>query len=1731
MRFGGFNPSTNKINEEQEDFDEEIYVSNKIVVWSRGNVLYKSFKYDEPVIQALFVWFKVDQRQQSNNYTTTSTNNNNNHNKDLSGRQRCLFVILENSAKVYFLDGQQFLLRIPFVVKKAWAMNLGVLFQCQHKDIDENDDYYHYHTRDYINYSKFAKLHLPTLYSLLDPLEEIKPVSIVDKIYYDGSNIKLSGHKFLFTYPDEHIVFVNDQCENGNHIIVTLNQFTLRHSFILDNSEPCIEENENEEEHNSKVFIAHEFDALNLISNNFSSDGSCYELEITPNFELNNVIAAEPVYATRSLLCDVLLLKKINDDSYMLELWIGCGEYVLLQLDYHLNTILKLNSNSSKIKNLNSTSILNHSEINNCVDSLANTNINSVIDPSIENFVDLNYKVNLNITTKDIIDIQDNVLHRVNIVLNNHVCLRADLNFIPNSLLVRNCLEALSYALPTKIFFIFKARYLTYQFRRFDTNSSSLKENNTEWENFIKELDGWDFLLSTTDHKKFNFNTHFKCLKPPPTSPSTPQLKSTQEKDIEIDDLLYKLFQKSRKLHFSNSHQQQKIEQLEQSFPDFLPYILLSLHLIYQDMRLDVLSQKLINDLVPLLIQLALFLEVIKETKIQPTHLFYTPPDIIKWLMNLFRSKKFKYFPSPIDITKLLSSALLDLQQNNDCDYDDDVNNMVHEVDCCLRTRQIIKIYNKLINGSNNGGVESMILKMVDIGFKHKDIEALPFGVSVPLHEAIRKCRELPPSNWPADAYILIGREDLAELELGKPIGYIHSRGVRREPKPRYQAEIIDTVLHPRPGVSLDEVDSTEISNHEITDLRFGKDKRLDEVRRLLQNTTIVKVDLPASELSSPNEEQSPQIVERVQAHSIKNFALPLGRGIMTYDTATPISTEIFPIPSLNTTMKVLPYNTVVQIDRAFRVQDCLEWPEFHEGVASALRISPTSKDVTGSWIELNKPKELNNSHAGFLMGLGINGHLKSMGIWQAVDYLMKSPKHDMTNIALVIGLPASYCGTMNSDITRMLAVHITSMLPPKSNYLNVSPLIQTASLIGIGLLYMGTCNRYNTQIMLSEIGVKALKRSNSSETDYTEGYSLAAGFALGFIALGQGDDAHGIADLNLSRELRLYITGGASSGANGKGGSGENNGDNYIGGGALATGLGGKLTATSSSSSTSSTEGSNLGSTNNVNNINVTSPSATIALGLLYLKTNKLNIANKIPIPETEFYLDYIRPDFLLVRILARNLIMWDNIRSSQNWVENHVPKYMKVRLNNRSHYQNDDFDLNLEPIKRAYYNILAGACFSMALKFAGSTDQNALKCLIHYLDYFIGLSNSRAMTFDQKITKSTIKSCLNVLATSTSIVVAGTGNLDVLRRLRKLHRQEVNLPGAHNLNSYGTYTVTSMALGFLFLGGGHYTLSTSNKAIAALVCSLFPRYPIEPYDNRAHLQAFRHLWVLAVEPRCLVLRDLETREACQAPIKIIFEDYYNSKEVKLTKEKSRGAGENNIIVSKEKEVISNIVADIKIKEFVAPCLLPESKFIKTIEINSPRYWPINLNFESELSSFCTAILTECLYLDNPEAIQMYLALYQIQQNLEHLNESNLCNAILILEYYKNAKNISSSKKINTIDGDIIASNRIDSNGGKDDYNEEVGDDKRLINKEFEASLKLKLKQFFEIPFTFFLSPLQLIKCYLSNSEFPSNEELGGNENKKQLLRQLSLWLNYNEIPDHYTISTSLISFFSFNC
>jgi anaphase-promoting complex subunit 1 len=42
------------------------------------------------------------------------------------------------------------------------------------------------------------------------------------------------------------------------------------------------------------------------------------------------------------------------------------------------------------------------------------------------------------------------------------------------------------------------------------------------------------------------------------------------------------------------------------------------------------------------------------------------------------------------------------------------------------------------------------------------DLDCLPWGVALPLRQAIQHCRSSPPTDWPQEAYVLIGRNDIA---------------------------------------------------------------------------------------------------------------------------------------------------------------------------------------------------------------------------------------------------------------------------------------------------------------------------------------------------------------------------------------------------------------------------------------------------------------------------------------------------------------------------------------------------------------------------------------------------------------------------------------------------------------------------------------------------------------------------------------------------------------------------------------------------------------------------------------------------------------------------------------------------------------------------------------------------------------------------------------------------------
>jgi len=68
--------------------------------------------------------------------------------------------------------------------------------------------------------------------------------------------------------------------------------------------------------------------------------------------------------------------------------------------------------------------------------------------------------------------------------------------------------------------------------------------------------------------------------------------------------------------------------------------------------------------------------------------------------------------------------------------------------------------------------------------------------------------------------------------------------------------------------------------------------------------------------------------------------------------------------------------------------------------------------------------------------------------------------------------------------------------------------------------------------------------------------------------------------------------------------------------------------------------------------NTHVTSAPALIALALIYLKSNNESIANRIKIPNSFCSLEDCNPNNLLMKTIAKNLIMWDKIENTQKFI-----------------------------------------------------------------------------------------------------------------------------------------------------------------------------------------------------------------------------------------------------------------------------------------------------------------------------------------------------------------------------------------------------------------------------------------------------------------------------------------------
>ncbi|KAL8144559.1 hypothetical protein V2J09_017591 [Rumex salicifolius] len=1087
-----------------------------------------------------------------------------------------------------------------------------------------------------------------------------------------------------------------------------------------------------------------------------------------------------------------------------------------------------------------------------------------------------------------IVRLADAVGSRVNVCLNNGQILRVALRRRPSCSLVDDCITALAEGLSLSSY----KKFLEILWGNSDFAYLSEADSSVdhEWKSFSSVIiemfrkpvsnclensalfptSAWDYLVHSEFHKNycsFNFT------------------------DVITSDVSVGWTKSNASL------------MSRETLTQFLMECLNSLHALYENLKLIDLQKRDLMLLVDLLFQVADFLGEHNHVE----HYIRDFPFLCKRKRGL---QSISAPTSPPSLYRWLENCLLHGYAHAGID---DIPALVQKNRSSVVSwaRKIVSFYSllsgaRLMDGKLTSGVhcnialgsystpeEQTILAMVGEDFGLQQIDMLPVCVSLPLRHALDKCRESPPANWPSAAYVLLGREDLAlscitnaknseELETQTNLHLISmSTPYMRHLNP----VIVPLTSSESNGLDdskLEDIDSSDGSmedgmNHifsSSTQLQYGRDLRLNEVRRLLCSARLVSIQIPACSSASDQDLQQAHLWQLAQ----RTTALPFGRGAFTLATTCTLLTEAITVPKLVLAGRLpAQQNATINLDTNVRnVQELRSWPEFHNAVAAGLHLAPLQGKISRTWITYNRPEEPNSVHAGLLLALGLHGHLHVLAITDIYQYYLQD--HESTTVGLMLGLAASYRGTMAPTIGKSFYLHLPAHHPPSFPELEVPTLLQSAALVSLGLLHEGSTNPQTMQFLLGQIG----RRSGGDNVLEREGYALSAGFSLGLVALGRGHEA--LACVGTLVDRLFHYAGVEVSHKE-------------------------KMFVMPTTDEHNRVAGQILDGVN----VDVTAPGAIMALALMFLKTESEVIASRLSVPSGHFELQYVRPDFIMLRVIARNLIMWKSINPTSTWIESQIPEIVRNGINGLIGDRVDMYEVDEESIVQAYVNIVTGACLSLGLKYAGSRNGNVQEILYGYAIYFLNEikpissdnGNSRPKGLSKFVDRGTLEICLHLIVLSLSVVMAGSGNLQTFRLLRFLH-------GRHAIDSqsnYGIQMAVSLAIGFLFLGGGMRTFSTNNSAIACLLITLYPRFPMGPNDNRCHLQAYRHMYVLATEARWIQTLDVDTGLPVYAPLEITIKETEHHAETTYCQ--------------------------------VTPCILPERANLKSVNVCGPRYWP----------------------------------------------------------------------------------------------------------------------------------------------------------------------------------------------
>ena len=247
---------------------------------------------------------------------------------------------------------------------------------------------------------------------------------------------------------------------------------------------------------------------------------------------------------------------------------------------------------------------------------------------------------------------------------------------------------------------------------------------------------------------------------------------------------------------------------------------------------------------------------------------------------------------------------------------------------------------------------------------------------------------------------------------------------------------------------------------------------------------------------------------------------------------------------------------------------------------------------------------------------------------------------------------------------------------------------------------------------------------------------------------------------------------------------------------------------------------------------------------------------------------------------------MLWNEVESTSDWIEEQMPEFiqknyavLRRKVSNDIHTEEECVNIDTKAMKEAHIYIIAGACFSLGLIHAGTGNEAVRDSIFQKIVEMQKLrDDSDPISISLRPQRPIVEMCLGATVIALSLVMAGTGDLKTLRLLKMLRwRCDEGV-------KYGNHMCYSTAIGILFLGGGACTFGRDPEDVAVLLLAFFPRYPISTEDNQYHLQALRHLYVLAVKPRRIDAIDIDTNERTFVPIKVCYTCVYEQIDFKTT-------------------------------------------------------------------------------------------------------------------------------------------------------------------------------------------------------------------------------------------------------